>query len=154
MYFHKTDLKLYFVSISGMTCTILLIILILPVADIFGTNSTSSDKFNYVFWYYSMLTQTFGAILAITIAFAKHLSDNDEGSRLKNFVLLYITLIVLSIIGLTIGTIPPMNAAPQSTIILSDRFAIMTLESTLLLISPAFACLYELSKISLFPPKH
>ncbi|MFZ2472188.1 MAG: hypothetical protein WAW52_09650 [Methanothrix sp.] len=166
--FSQSDFKLYIFSTLGMTIMLLLIVFLIPNSDIFNIGDTP-DKFNYIFWYYSMLTQTFGSILAIIVAFTTWSFGGKNNSKnktikIKSFMLLYISLILLSIIGLAIGTVPPMSSMLQIVNNPLDRLAIVTLESTLLLISPAFACLYEMSKltinqmnnksnVSLFPPK-
>lgn len=166
----QPDFKLYIWSTLGMAIIMVLIILLLPRADIFAADSL--DKLSYISGYYNMLTQTFGSILGIIVAvttgfFQIRKNNNEEppADIIKNFIFLYMSLIVLSILGFMIGTVPPMEQTLHLVNRPLDRLAIMILESTLLLIIPAFACLYELSKhtigqmnhkskVPLFPPKH
>jgi len=166
----QPDFILYITSTLGMAIIMIFIILLLPKADIFATDY--SNQFSFISGYYNMLTQTFGSILgiivAVTTGFFQIKKNNNENTSIdiiKNFVFLYMSLIVLSILGFAIGTVPPMEQTLQLVHNPLDRLAIMIFESTLLLIIPAFACLYELSKhtigqmnnkpkVPLFSPKH
>lgn len=150
------DHKLWIVSTFSMFFIMLMMILCIPKVDLFiNPESNISDKYNYIFWYYSMMPQTFGAILAVVVAFTGwYLADKtmEKGKKdkfkkkIKNFMILYMSIIILSVIGLVNSTIPPFDNLFVIITNWPNAISIITLQCTFLLIIPAFACLYELAK--------
>lgn len=151
----QTESFLWFMSAISMGIITLIFIFVLPTSGIFGDNANESDRFNYIFWYYSMMPQTFGAILAVVVAFTGwYLAENNIASgdkevfksKIKNFIILYMSIIVLSVIGLVNGTVPPLGNLIYAVSSYSEVISILTFQCTLLLMIPAFAGLYELAK--------
>lgn len=154
-YIIQTESLLWGVSASSMGAITLLFIFVLPGSSIFGGLGSNADKFNYIFWYYSMMPQTFGAILAVVVAFTgwyleeKKLTPSQKEefkNKIKSFIILYMSIIVLSVIGLVNGTIPPLGNLIYVASSLSELISIITLQCTLLLMIPAFSGLFELAK--------
>ncbi len=156
--------KIWYLTIVCMLVLALLVILIIPElsSDLEITKSIpgiyETIIYNYIFWYYSMMTQTFGAILAIVAMVAMNRDSNNRGNhhlnarkvkklnsikfKIKNFIILYTTVIIISICGMIIRTIPPLHME-----ILYDLNKILPLfifETTLLLSIPALVCLGQL----------
>lgn len=152
----QPDFGLWLMTTASMTVIMVLLIIFIPNTDIFNSSlSEQSDRYNYIFWYYSMITQMFGSILAIVVAFTTwYLNEKNlyqwqrDGykHKIKNFIILYTSIILLSVVGLVVGTIPPIDNLFGTLSTIPDAVSILTLELTLLLIAPAFACLYELAR--------
>ncbi|MFZ3149239.1 MAG: S-layer protein domain-containing protein [Methanothrix sp.] len=103
-------------------------------------------QYNFIFWYYSMMTQTFGAILAIIamVAIGKVTLCKDKLFllKVKNFILIYTTIIILSITGLIARLIPPFW--PREINSLSEILPLFIFEVSLLLAVPALVCLGQM----------
>lgn len=145
----KPDVWLWFVTTITMALIIIIILKYLPTTSLF-LSGDSELLHTYIFTYYTVNIGAFGVILAIIISFAIWYIETKKISidpriykrTVTNFIFLYMILILLSVIGLVIGTIPLLEA---DRIINSIPLAISitTFVCTLLLIVPAFLCLYE-----------
>ena len=120
------------------------------------TRLENSDLFfNFIFYYYTMMTQTFGAIVAIVAMVATSSIDikrhnnlkrtKDElniiENKIKNFMYLHVAIIILSIIGLALRALPPLQ---QYELIQPIQIIpLFIFEATLLLAVPALTCLVK-----------
>jgi len=146
-----------------MTLVVAILIIIVPlIEDAYSQSSYLPDLelrngkediiFSYFFYYYSMMTQTFGAIVAIIAMIAtSKIGDSQNMSKdsldnlkikIKNFLFLYISIIILSIIGLATRALPPLKQYELSPTILI--FPLFIFEATLLLSIPALIYLIKL----------
>ena len=148
------DTILWIISISSMCVITLIFIKVIPESGVFSSPN-DTDRYNYIFWYYSMVPQTFGAILAVVVAFTgwylaeKNLEPNvriEFKKRIMRFIFLYMSIIILSVIGLVNATIPPFGNLIYIVSNFPEAISIITLQCTLLLMIPAFAGLFELAK--------
>ncbi len=140
------DLKVWFVSTLGMSLIMFLLVCHITNIKIYDMNEYISD-------YYNAVMQVFAAILAIIVAFTtwyleKVKLEKNEFQEYKcvirNFIFLYISIILLSIIGLITGVAPPLGMTDSLDSLLK-LMSLTIFESTLILTMPAFASLYKLS---------
>jgi len=148
------DIILWVVSATGMSIITLIIFRILPESELFR-NGPSPQLYDYTTTYYTVNINAFSVILAIIVTFAMWYLQSSKDTIIKivknptiykdvviRFIFLYIILILLSFLGLIIGTIPMLDVTKDIGSI-SVALSIMAFECTLLLIIPAFVCLYE-----------
>jgi len=111
--------------------------------------SLKTDSF--YLYYYSTMIQFFGTILAIITAFAvfffqrKRLNNKDKKefkNKLRLFMIFYIFIILVAIIGLGTGFKSDLNL--YSNLNLISTLSLISFECTLLLIIPALVILYAL----------
>ena len=127
-----------------MVIVVALLVILVPIISTVMSNSETS--YNHIFYYYSMMTQTFGAVVAIIAMVTTSTARACPAMKTKiiHFMILYISIIILSIIGIAIRTVPPIEQyAPVKAYQLIPLFIF---ESTLLLAIPAFVCLIALIK--------
>jgi len=141
-----SDFKSYYVwyiTMAIMFIVVGMIIWVIPkLSDLSDLNM--DVKCNYIFWYYSMMTQTFGAILAIIamVATSQRGKSFLDVKKIKNFVVLYISIILSSILGLVTRTVPPLEPGILNNFL--DVIPLFFFEVSLLLAVPAIICLGEL----------
>jgi len=161
--FRDSSHKLWYIANFCMTLVVAILIIIVPlIEDAYSQSSYLPDLelrngkediiFSYFFYYYSMMTQTFGAIVAIIAMIAtSKIGDSQNMSKdsldnlkikIKNFLFLYISIIILSIIGLATRALPPLKQYELSPTILI--FPLFIFEATLLLSIPALIYLIKL----------
>lgn len=146
----------WYLTISLMLILVSCLIFLVPLMSTAPPNDLDIN-YNFIFWYYSMMTQTFGAILAIIAMVAtfnigniKTLYSSIQNSiylnyvkiKIRNFMILYVTIIMFSIVGLAIRTVPPLQQWQSC-----ESIAVIPLfffETTLLLSLPALICLVKL----------
>jgi len=112
--------------------------------------------YSYIFYYYSSIIQLFGTILSIVSMFIIwYMQDNNKDSTLKkhkesifkmlkDFMFLYISVILLSLCGLALERFPELNVAGKMESFV-DCSAVFIFESTMLLVAPAMAALFSLA---------
>lgn len=145
--------RLWYFTIAAMVFVeVVLVIYIVPnVSDL----EEETLLFNYIFYYYTMMTQTFGAIVAIVAMIATssiYIKKNINlieaqkeldvmENKIKNFMYLHVSIIILSIIGLALRALPPLQ---QYNIIKQIQIVpLFIFEVTLLLAIPALTCLVK-----------
>jgi hypothetical protein len=114
---------------------------------------------DHLHWYYSTSAQVFATILAIVAMWGASINKGLMGSKtsanrvILQFSYLYGLIVVISLVGLSIGTSANFNLDYVDISIDSDSIKILLpiiiLQISLLLITPALLCLIELIKIIL-----
>jgi hypothetical protein len=135
--------SIWYVSMLAMILILCALIQVLPPAS----SDLNINLHEHIWLYYSMMTQTFGAILAIVaiaaieIKKSKYYSNSKYlNMRLRNFAALYGTIIILSIFGMAMRE-PPNLEPYESAINSSNLISLIIFEVTLLLSIPAIVCL-------------
>ena len=137
------------IVIFGMSIAVLLVGYRLPLNFIDVSNDM---RFNFIFFYYTALIQLFGTILSIVAMFTIWYLQERKSSwnkseiinKIKNFMFLYISEILISIGGLTLAKIPPLDIVNKVDS-LETAMSIFTFEASMLLIIPAMAALFRLA---------
>lgn len=152
---------LYIISKSTLTLAVIfcMTIAVLIVGFSLPSNfsSTGMDThFSYIFYYYSAIVQLFGTILSIVAMFAIwYMQDYEQESglleskpdileMLKEFMSLYISVILLSLCGLALERLPDLDVVGKIDSIASSS-VVFIFETTMLLATPAMVALYRMA---------
>lgn len=113
-------------------------------------------RYSYIFYYYSSIIQLFGTILSIVSMFIIwYMQDNNKDSilkkhkesifkMLKDFMFLYISVILLSLCGLALERFPELDVVGKMESLVGCS-AVFIFETTMLLVAPAMAALFSLA---------
>ncbi len=133
-----------------MTIAVLIVGFSLPFSF---ANTEIDTHYSYVFYYYSAVVQLFGTILSIVAMFTiwymqdrNILKENKDQiiKRIKDFMFLYMSVILLSLCGLALERIPLLDVVGKMDTIASSS-AVFIFETTMLLTAPAMAALFRLA---------
>lgn len=139
---------IWYATMFGMFFIITILVLVIPRLSPLA-DASNDAKYNHIWLYYSMMTQAFGAILAIIAMVAVATTKDKEKctkittKRITNFVILYSVIILSSIFGMAIKVAPDLD---PSVIMGSpiDSIPLIIFVISLLLSVPAVVCLGKL----------
>ncbi|MDF0591632.1 COG1361 family protein [Candidatus Methanocrinis natronophilus] len=147
----STSFSLYHVNSFGMAVTAWFSVTLL--SDLIQLNP------DHLHWYYSTSAQVFATILAIVAMWGASINKGLMGYKtsanlvILPFTLLYCLIVFISLVGLSIGTSANFSLYKVDISFDSDSIIILLpiaiLQISLLLITPAISCLYELVDIIL-----
>jgi hypothetical protein len=140
---------LTFVMILGMCIAILIVGVRVPLDFV---NVEPDTRYSFIFYYYSSIIQLFGTILSIVAMFTIwHLQERDHLwnkseiiIKIKNFMFLYISIIIICIGGLALVKYPLLDVLSEIGP-LAVSGPIIAFEVSILLIIPAMAALFRLA---------
>ena len=149
----RDDVKnwsIWYATMFAMFFIITILVLVIPLLSPLS-DTTTDAKYNHIWLYYSMMTQTFGAILAIIAMVAVAAASNENRQRctqitpkkIKYFVILYSIIILASIFGMATRVAPNLDPSVSMGSPI-DLVPLIIFVISLLLSVPAVVCLGKL----------